>query len=349
MPVFLVAKGIFLFTLHSSGHILSLRHNRMKFFLLSLFVISILGCVIPPEHATFSALPLQTTSIEPSPTPQPLESVYPGTTIDQVFPILSDRSFSGGDDAKKRALIPIQGFEIEVNEFAPITLRRGKSTLLKFKTMSSDGYWSNLVGASHLLGKNSNQIYIVSTGPGAVCCTNYWIVDINNSTPREIFRSEEFGRFRDPMELFDDDGDGIYELVQMDSCFRYFMGDCGTCSPQPRVTFKFDPGTYSYKPAAGIMQDFAKETLVNLENQLAEMASVSKQTEDTQKRHELESIAFDCFVQRLHLGEEEAAWNLFKTYIPKPSKEMMAEIENRLKNCEFYQTLKRSRKIPTKP
>lgn len=320
----------------------------MKFFLLSLFVISILGCGIPPEHATFSALPLQTTPIEPSPTPQQPESTYPGKSIDQLFPILSDKSFSGGDDAKKRALIPIQGFEIEVNEFAPITLRRGKSTLLKFKTMSSEGYWSNLVGASHLLGKNSNQIYIVSTGPGAVCCTNYWIVDIDSSTPREIFRSEEFGRFRDPMEVFDDDGDGVYELVQMDSCFRYFMGDCGTCSPEPRATFKFDPHTNSYKPAAGIMQDFAKELLVKQENQLVKMASALVESEDPQRRSELEAIAFDCFVQRLHIGDEAAAWKLFKKYIPKPSKEMLAEIDNRLKNCEFYQALKRTRQISNK-
>ena len=27
-------------------------------------------------------------------------------------------------------------------------------------------------------------------------------------------------------EIFDEDGDGVYELVQFDSCLRYFKDDC---------------------------------------------------------------------------------------------------------------------------
>jgi len=323
----------------------------MKFFLLTTLIMGCLSCGIPhdPIDAKVSAeMPSKTGAIEPFPTPAPPE--YPGTSIDQKFPmILSDTAFSGGDDAKKRAFIPVLGFTVELNEFAPVSLRRGKSVLLKFRAKASEGYWSNLVGASHLLGETSNQIYIVSTGPGGPCCTNYWIIDTEKGMPREIFRSEKFGRFREAMEIFDDDGDGIYELVQMDSCFRYFLGACGTCSPEPRVTFKFDPHTKDYEPAPGIMQDFAREVLVKQEHKLAELAAELKETEDDQKRFELEDIAFDCFVQRLHLGDEAVAWKLFKKYIPKPSKEMLAEIDNRLKNCKFYQALKHSRRTQTKP
>lgn len=325
----------------------------MKFFLLLTIILGILGCGLPGESSNTritTNIPTGHPSVEPSPTPNNPEPPYDGKTIDQIFPIVSDKSsLNDGEDSKGRFLIPVLGFNVEINHFAPRSLMRGNRELLKFKpTYNDDEYWTNLVGTAQLLGSRSNQIYIVYNGPGGVCCTNYLIVDVDQGSPRQIFRSEDFGSFRDPMEIFDAEGDGIYELVQFDSCFRYFMDDCGACAPEPRVTFKYDSRSKTYRPAVGLMQDFVKEAMDRQEIEIITWAGELKVNEDPSKQLDLERAVLDSFVQRLHIGDDAGAWKLFKTYFPKPSAKMLDEIDSRLKGCKFYQALKRTRRIQIK-
>src|SRR5688572_26083382 len=54
---------------------------------------------------------------------------YPGKTIDQIFPILFERSFSEGEAARAKNFIPALGFDVEVNAFAPVSLMKGNRRL----------------------------------------------------------------------------------------------------------------------------------------------------------------------------------------------------------------------------
>ena len=125
------------------------------------------------------------------------ENSYPGKTIDMVFPPSAETSIvrNGSNDGPDRKF-EHSGFTIHTKGFSPSALERNGKKIMKFYTASPwDEYWSFLIGEANLLGPSSKQVYIVSTGPGAVCCTNYWIVDIADSTPR-LFSERKFGRFR---------------------------------------------------------------------------------------------------------------------------------------------------------
>lgn len=147
------------------------------------------------------------------------DTTYPGKTIDEIFPFIAEHDFMEENFKGKTYSEKVDKFEITIKNFAPKMIIKDGKTIFNFKTLYPNEYHSNLIGVSHLLGKNSKQIYVVSGGPGGVCCTNYWITEVSGKTPRNIFRSEDFGSFRDAMEIFDADGDGIYELVQFDSAF----------------------------------------------------------------------------------------------------------------------------------
>lgn len=177
-------------------------------------------------------------TLTPSPTPEiasEAEPKYLGTAIDQVFPPTTHISAIDNNDHEKDYSVEVAGFLLKVEEYVPRTLEHNGRAVFKFKEREAGGYWGTLVGSSQLRGSGSKEIYTVVSGPGGVCCTNYSIVNISSGRPKSIFHSEDFGGFRDPMEIFDAEGDGIYELMQFDSCFRYFMDDCGSCSPEPRA------------------------------------------------------------------------------------------------------------------
>jgi hypothetical protein len=280
--------------------------------------------------------------------PNTEEPKYPGITIDRRFPIISEYSSLDANKSDKTFGLDVLGYKVEVSNYAPKSIRKNSSVLLTFKVRSPKDYWSGLVGVSSLLGPGSKQIYFVATGPGGVCCTNYWIADVTSGTPQLIFRSEDHGYFRDPMEIFDYDRDGIYELVQFDSCFRYFMGDSGSGSPEPRAVFRYDKKLGRYVPAAGIMPDFVREELRNSDKDIREKAKLLKGSDDLGGQLDLYRAVLSHFVQLLHFGDEQEAWKFFKEYEPNPSKAMLKEIRKRLANCSFYQELRRRPKMHTK-
>ncbi len=269
------------------------------------------------------------------------EPNYEGVTIDQIFPITGRVSAIDDDGREKAAAFEVDGYVVKIEDYIPLYLERDAKTIFRFKRRESDGYWATLVGRSHLLGPASTQIFTVVSGPGGVCCTNYSIIDISSSDPREIFHSEDFGDFRNPMEVLDADGDGIYELVQFDSCFRYFMDDCGSCSPEPRAYFKYDPRRKQYFPTPGIVQDFLKDGHRHSDEWLAEKSEQFKATGDVGIGQDIRRSALAHMVDLLYIGDETRAWTVFDTYIDDPKDEIRREIKSRLKGCKFYQAMRK--------
>lgn len=291
---------------------------------------------IDPEHVATTGTVLQATPPQASPSPEEYE--YLGKSIDQVFPITESHDFQDSEYKGKKVQIPVAGYEVVISDFKPIRLLRKSQSVVDFQARH-DGYWASLVGQSSLLGPESRQIYLVASGPGGVCCTNYWIVDLSPPKPRTIFRSEEFGDFRQSMEVFDADEDGIFELVQLDSCMRYFRDDCGTCSPEPRAYFKYDEKTKKYLPAKGVIQDFIKEQLAASESWLAEKYQEWKNTKDPTLQLDLNRSVIAHIADLLHLGEDRKAWNIFKMYGGVVDAADRTEIKNRLAQCKFYRAL----------
>jgi len=276
-----------------------------------------------------------------APTPESTtEEKYPGIAIDDVFPVQFERSFAN-EDVKKDivATTPIAQYEFNVKGFTPISLSKNQREIFHFRPQTPGQYWSSLAGTASLLGRDSTQVYVVATGPGGVCCTNYWIVDVSANKPRLIFNSETYGRFRDAMEIFDADGDGVYELVQFDSCFRYFMDDCGTCTPEPRVVFKYNSRQQKYLPAPGLMQDFVKEGMLTSEKNIKEKYASWKKEKEEGLKFELHGSVLDHAVQLMHFGKEKEGWRFLEKYDPLYDQKVKKEIQWRLKDCLFFKTL----------
>ncbi len=308
------------------------------------------------SEATVSGRPSPTTSynfdavnaVDQSKAETTPKHEYPGKDIQAVFPPETKNTASWVNDTYERSRsFDISGYTITTRNFKPIYLKKNGRVRLKFQTKSSWSDYSAFFAAdASLLGPNTKQIYVLSPNTAAVCCTNYWIIDITTNQPRVIFRSEDYGRFREGMEIFDADRDGIYELVQFDATFRYFAGDCGSCSPLPRAYFKYDPTKRSYLPAESVVQDFVVAGIKRSEKWLAE----KKDEYDTLKKAEVDSLVQRNALARtadlLFIGEEKRAWKIFDTYVFDPKGDLRKEMKWDLRQSKFYQAL---RKISSRP
>lgn len=278
----------------------------------------------------------------PLPTPEPsrtVESAYRGVTIDQAFPQGYEVSFT---DTKGNPpeTFEIGGYIIHSKNYVPLSLKKDGRAIFKFPSRETGGYWATLAGVSQLRGKGSKEIYFTVSGPGAVCCTNYTIVDISASKPRAIYHTEDFGQFRNAMEVFDVDNDGTYELVQFDSCLRYFRGDCGSCSPEPRVYFKYRRDIGKYWPVKGVLQDFVRESFAASDKWIVEKYSEWRSTNDASLAHDLHRSVVAHIADLLHVGEERKAWSLFEKYSGIVDAVDRRELKKRLRHCKAYSSLK---------
>jgi len=278
-------------------------------------------------------------------TPSEVEEPYPGKTIDEIFPANPKNITDFMDSARGGIAREFEqsGFTITTKDFMPVGLSKSGKQILRFKTKNEqDTYRGFLSGESKLLGPDSRQIYVVSMGPGGPCCTNYWIVDISTPKPRTIFRSEDFGSFREPMEIFDADGDGIYELVQFDTTFRYMNDDCGSCTPEPRAYFKYDPVKKQYLPTTGITEDFVQKYLQSTDEWLAEkQAKLDSGEAEVATELDIQRGASAHTADLLFIGEEKKAWQVFDKYVHDPK--IKADIDFRLAHSKFYQYIKKHR------
>jgi len=272
----------------------------------------------------------------------PIPDAYPGKTIDEVFGVITDYDFQNPELKNKTFTVSAGDFDVVISRMAPAAIKRRNRTLLKFQTNQAGHYWSGLVGTAHLLGPKSTQVYVVAIGPGAVCCTNYWIADVTDGHPREIFRSEIHGDFRDPMEIFDVDGDGVYELVQFDTCFRYFRDDCGSCSPEPRAYFKYDHLRKQYLPATGIQEEFTNASFAKTESLIREKYAEIKREPDAGNELDLRRIVLEYVADLFHIGKASEAWRAFNKF--DGDRKDRDEIVSRLESCKFYNELQRSKR-----
>lgn len=326
----------------------------MKIYFLSSFLaIFFISCGSSPIEISKQEndLPIQsktilenTNSNSVNPNSEETKTEYPGITIDEKFPVTENRIFTENKNDEKMHISSIDDYEIIFRTFTPKTINKNGKTIFKFKTLYNEGYWANLTGVAQLLGENSKQIYVTASGTGGVCCTNYWITDVSNGTPKDIFRSEDYGGFRNPMEIFDGDGDGIYELVQFDSAFRYFMDDCGSCSPEPRAVFRYNEKAGKYLPAKNIQQDFVKESLLKTEKWLAETNEKLTIKNDPGEAIDFNRTLLAHIVDLIYSGNETKAWKMFDYYYADYSEKekISAEIKKRLRQSKFYQALKKS-------
>lgn len=325
--------------------------------IVSLFLASCSTSTPAPNEsdATITALPSPTISYnfnavsvtEQGQDEAPADNEYPGKQLAEVFPPDPKNIGSWENDTyKPHRTFDISGYTITTRNFKPIDLKKNGRVMLKFLTKSAwNDYSSISVGEARLLGRNTKQIYVLSPNTAAVCCTNYWIIDITEERPRVIFRSEKYGGFREGMEIFDADRDGIYELAQFDATFRYFAGDCGSCSPLPRAYFKYDPTKRRYLPAESVVEDFVVAGIKRSEKWLAE----KKDEYGTLKKAEVDSLvqrnALAQTADLLFIGEEDRAWKIFDTYVFDPKGELRKEMKWDLRQSKFYQAL---RKIPSR-
>lgn len=283
--------------------------------------------------------------VTPSETPKEEEPKYPGVQIDEKFDLVETHNSNESELKEKIYNVDVEGFQIEFKGFTPKRVKKNNISLYKIKTLRAP-YAAYGIGLSSLLGKESKQIFL-DVGNGGMCCSNYWIIDISNKKARTIFRSEDYSYYRGGMEIFDAEGDGIYELVQFDGTFRYMMDDCGTCSPEPRAVFKYDKKKKQYIPAKGIHQDFVLEGFKESEKLIAEnFDKLQEQKYDENDRtleYELSQTVRSHVVDLIYFGDEKKAWKIFDKYFPKNSskEETRAAIKERLKQSKFYQALKK--------
>lgn len=313
----------------------------MRLILPTILITILIGCssTLPKEQFT-QAVDTKVDLPEPAPIAEPSPK-YPGVVISDVFPVLESSSLLDDNGAETHQTISIAGFNLLVEKYVPISLSKDGSPTFKFKRFREpNGYWSFAAGISHLRGVKGKEIYTEIGGPGGVCCTNYSIIDISETRPRTIFNSEDFGNFRNEMEIFDFDRDGIYELMQWDSCMRYFRDDCGSCSPETRVYFKYRNDLGKYWPAKGIAQDFVKIQLVEDEKWLHEKFEEWTKTRDLALQLELHRTVLEHVVELLHIGDERRAWVTFEKFADVVDNDDRREIKKRLAECKFYIALR---------
>ena len=142
------------------------------------------------------------------------------------------------------------------------------------------------------------------------------------------------------MEIFDADNDGIYELVQFDSCLRYFRDDCGSCSPEPRVYFKYRKDIGRYWPVKGVVQDFVREGFAGSDKWIDDKYSEWKSTKDVGIALDLHRSIVAHIADLLHVGEDKKAWSLFEKYSGVVNAEDRRELKKSLRQCKAYNTLK---------
>lgn len=287
--------------------------------------------------------PASTVVLEASPqpveTPSEPEGTYPGVAIDQVFPILHGISSLAEKNGPHDLEYDLGGFRFRVKDYVPLTLQKEGRGLFRFPRRDSGGYWATVAGVSHLRGPDTKEIYVAVSGPGGVCCTNYSIVDTSSPRPRTIHHSENFGRFRGPMEIFDAENDGIYELVQFDSCLRYFQDDCGSCSPEPRVSFKYRNDLGKYWPVKNVTQDFVREGFERSDKWISEKYAEWKSTNDPGLRLDLHRSIIAHAADLIHIGEAEHAWNLFSRFPGPVDRDDQRQLLREVQKCGVYKSL----------
>jgi hypothetical protein len=168
-----------------------------KLLFLSLFLLAAISCGDRPQPQTTPQNGSLLAAAETAPnlsneaaSENSTLSEFPdeGNAIDQIFPITESHDFTEEAFNDQAFSVKVEDFEVRFNDFTPLTIEKDGRTVFRFKPRTPGEYHASLVGVSHLRGKNSKEIYVNASGPGGVCCINYWIVDISAETPRSIYQ-----------------------------------------------------------------------------------------------------------------------------------------------------------------
>jgi hypothetical protein len=299
----------------------------------------------PHARSTVPTTSEKVAFLTPSPTPAEFSESYPGVKLEYEFPVLFERPWDLETANSGITDIDVGEALVQFHGFRPVRINNdGRSIPIKTNEPDDSGYYhSNFGGVARLLGPKTKQIYVEAYGPAGSCCSNFWIVDLTGPVPGNVFRSEDYGEFREGMEIEDVDGDGIYELFMFDNCFRYFAGDCGSCSPQPRVAFKYNVAKRAYLPIKNLQQSFIRSNMKVSEEWFA--AKFDKLRTDPEHRDEtgVRRSTYSYVVDLLHIGQEEEAWRFLQKYAANTPKEDLKEMKSRLRSCKYYQALRRLR------
>jgi hypothetical protein len=280
---------------------------------------------------------------EPAAEPTPKETPYPGRELDQVFPFIAEHTF--GEDALvgKPYSVAVDDLQVNFQNFAPKSISRNRQTLLRFNPDRGTEYISNWVGKSHLLGERSKEIY-VSAGNGGICCGEDWVADVTNGRPRIIFHRDEWGYFYGSLEIFDADGDGVYEIEDTDASFRYIAGLLGASSPQPRAVFKYDRRLRRYVPAPGLQQDFVKQSMAAGERWIID-ASRGLDTKPASTPEQFKVILISQVVDLLFQGKARQAWSRLNRYCARDElKSVRAELRGQVRKSPYLRAIRKLRR-----
>lgn len=270
------------------------------------------------------------------------EKPYPGRDLHEVFPFMAEHTFGEDELVGKPYSVAVDDLKVNFKNFAPKSISRNQQTLLRFKPDSNTEYISNWVGKSHLLGLGSTEIY-VSAGNGGICCGEDWIADVTNGRARIIFHSDDWGRFYGSLEIFDAEGDGVYEIVDFDASFRYVAGLLGVSSPYPRAVFRYDPREGRYLPAPRLQQDFVMQAMEEDEKWIVD-ASRGIDTKPVNTPEQFKVNLLSQVVDLLFMGKERQAWAMLNRYCPLDElKAIRTELREKAAKSPYLQAIKNGR------
>lgn len=318
--------------------------------LFSLSLLLLAGCTDRVRQIASKSLPLPVSVdsqvvTSPTPTPEPDPSpdeTYPGVDISDEFPQLEYGSTLEPNRLEtKRSgqhVVKVGRARLSFVDYTPTSVSIGNNSA-EIQTRHPGEYWGYAVGKGDFLGKGSEVVYIYIDGPGVVCCNQTILIDVSRPIPRVIFRSEDDGGFKWGTEIFDAEGDGVFELVKWDTSFRYFMDDCGSCSPEPKAVFKYDKRLGKYIPAKGLRQDFEAENLKQDEERIKKQFALWK-SGSPEMSYDLGRSVKAHVVDLLWTGEEEKAWQFFELYAPFDKDEVKKAMKAQLRSCDYYQAIR---------
>lgn len=310
-----------------------------------------------------TAVPFETLPAEakllatPAPTPEPEpEKPYPGRTVDQLFPVLARHDFGEESLVNKTFSVPADGLTVNVYNFTPLTISRHRQKLFDFgNRRDTENSSSNLLVRSHLLGRGATEIYAART-TGAICCTDSWIVNTTKGQPRLVFRSLDYGYFYEPFEVFDADGDGVYEIAGYDHAFRYVASLLGGSSPWPQAVFKYDPRVGRYLPAPELQQNFARENREENRRWLIDAARKLKADPTVTLKYGFRESVIGYVVDLFYLRRDREAWSFLNRYYPRDDRpddprsirSVRADLRDRIRQSKYLQAIRRSEISPSR-
>lgn len=181
-------------------------------------------------------------------------------------------------------------------DIADAVLKKNGKQIIKF-----DGVYYPLgnqmqFGLFSLL-KNKNEELLVYDN--SIRFGRFWVVNFDNDA-KLIFDSGDWGGFREWINFFDLENDGIYEFSMAQNNWLGFQSLASIDTPLMSIIFKYDKKTNKYLPAN---HKYRERTKSIVEEQSEENAS--------DKNLEFRNV-MENFLKYIYAGMETEAWSYFE-------------------------------------